>query len=109
MFDQSNHPHIKSGEVYITYLTGILLDNKKVDAIGIFKSEMKHDFLQFEETESNLNLVIQQGINISKLDKGCLIFNVGKEDGYKVLSIDSNRYDAKYWLDNFFRSCSSCR
>ncbi len=101
LFEQSNHPHIKSGEVYVTYLTGILLNNEKVDAIGIFKSELKHDFLQFEEKGNNLDLVIQQGININKLDKGCLIFNSNQEEGYKVLSVDSNRYDAKYWLENF--------
>ncbi|TMM53265.1 nucleoid-associated protein [Maribacter algarum] len=101
LFEQSNHPHIKNGEVYVGYLTGLLLDNVKVDAIGIFKSELKHDFLQFEETGNNLNILVQQGININKLDKGCLIFNVDREEGYKVLSVDSNRYDAKYWLENF--------
>ncbi|MFS4456239.1 nucleoid-associated protein [Maribacter sp. 2304DJ31-5] len=101
LFDQSNHPHIKSGEVYIAYLSNILLDNHKVDAIGIFKSELKHDFLQFEEKGSNLDLLVQQGININKLDKGCLIFNINKEEGFKVLSVDSNKYDTKYWLENF--------
>ncbi|WP_437370847.1 nucleoid-associated protein [Maribacter litoralis] len=101
LFEQSNHPHIKSGEVYVAYLSGLLLDNNKVDAIGIFKSELKHDFIQFEEKGSNLDIVIQQGININKLDKGCLIFNVDKEEGYKVLSVDSNKYDTKYWLENF--------
>ena len=39
--------------------------------------------------------------NINKLDKGCIIFNVDKEEGYKILSVDSNRYDTKYWLENF--------
>lgn len=101
LYEQSNHPHIKSGEVYVAYLTGILLDNVKVDALGIFKSELKHDFLQFEEKSGNLDIIIQQGININKLDKGCLIFNSNKEEGYKVLSVDSNRYDAKYWLESF--------
>ena len=101
LFEQSNHPHIKSGEVYVAYLTGLLLDNKKVDAVGIFKSELKHDFIQFEEKGGNLDIVIQQGININKLDKGCLIFNVDKEEGYKVLSVDSNKYDTKYWLEHF--------
>lgn len=101
LFEQSNHPHIKSGEVYVAYLSGLMLDNEKVDAVGIFKSELKHDFLQFEEKGNNLDLVIQQGININKLDKGCLIFNKNKEEGYKILSVDSNRYDAKYWLENF--------
>ncbi|WP_405409978.1 nucleoid-associated protein [Maribacter sp. Asnod1-A12] len=101
LFEQSNHPHIKSGELYVAYLSGLLLDNKKVDAIGIFKSELKHDFIQFEEKNSNLDIVIQQGININKLDKGCLIFNVEKEEGYKILSVDSNKYDTKYWIENF--------
>ncbi len=101
LFEQSNHPHIKSGEVYVVHLSNIMLDNVKVEAVGIFKSELKHDFLQFEERGDNLDIVIQQGININKLDKGCLVFNVGKEEGYKVLSVDSNRYDTKYWLENF--------
>ena len=101
LFEQSNHPHIKNGELYVAHLTNVMLDNKKVDAIGIFKSELKHDFLQLKEKGSNLDIIVQQGINVNKLDKGCLIFNVEKEEGYKVLSIDSNRYDAKYWLENF--------
>jgi len=101
LFEQSNHPHIKSGEIYVAYLSGILLDNKKTDAVGIFKSELKHDFLQFEEKENNLDIIVTQGINVNRLDKGCLIFNTNKEEGYKVLSIDNNRYDAKYWLENF--------
>jgi len=101
LYEQSDHPHIKSGELYVTYLQDVVLDNEKTDAIGIFKSEIKQDFLQFDDKSSNLNLIIEQGVNINKLDKGCLIFNVDKEEGFKVLSIDSNRYDAKYWLENF--------
>lgn len=101
LFEQSNHPHIKNGEVYIAHFTDVVLDNQKTDAIGIFKSELKHDFLQFQETTGNLDIIIQQGVNINKLDKGCLIFNTAKEEGYKILSVDSNRYDTKYWLENF--------
>lgn len=101
LFEQSNHPHIKSGEVYVVHFSDMVLDNKKVDALGIFKSELKHDFLQFEEDGANLDILIKQGININKLDKGCIVFNTNKEEGYKVLSVDSNRYDAKYWIENF--------
>ncbi len=101
LYEQSNHPHIKNGEVYVTYLSNVLIDNNKVDAIGIFKSELKTDFLQFEEKGSNLEMILQQGINLTKLDKGCLIFNYEKEDGYKILTVDSNRYDARYWLEHF--------
>src|SRR5690606_9140459 len=101
LFEQSNHPHIKNGEVYITHLTNVSIDNNVVDAIGIFKSEIKSDFLQFEEKDSALEMILQQGINLNKLDKGCLIFNYKKEEGYKILTVDSNRYDARYWLEHF--------
>lgn len=101
LYDQGDHPHIKSGELYVTFLHDVILDNEKIDAIGIFKSELKQDFLQFEEKGNNLDLLIEQGININKLDKGCIIFNTDKEEGYKVLSVDGNRYDTKYWLENF--------
>ena len=101
LFEQSNHPHIKNGEVYVTYFSNVSIDNNVVDAIGIFKSEIQTDFLQFEEKESNLEMILQQGINLNKLDKGCIIFNIEKETGYKILSSDSNKYDTKYWLEHF--------
>ena len=101
LFEQSNHPHIKNGEVYVTLFSNVLVDNQKVNALGIFKSELKHDFLEFEEQSKNLEILVRQGININKLDKGCLVLDLEKENGYKVLSMDSNRYDTKYWLENF--------
>ena len=101
LFEQSNHPHIKNGEVYVAYMTNVSIDNKPVDVIGVFKSEIKSDFLQFEENGSNLDMILQQGISLQKLDKGCLIFNYKKEEGYKILTVDSNRYDARYWLEHF--------
>lgn len=101
LFEQSNHPHIKPGELYVTYLTDVVLDNEKVDAIGIFKSELKQDFLQFEDNGSDIDILIRQGININKLDKGCIVINKNKDEGFKLLSVDSNRYDTKYWLENF--------
>lgn len=101
LYDQSQHPHIKSGEVYIALFSDLQIDKEKVIGLGIFKSEIKHEFLQFEEKDNNLNLLLQQGVNLNKLDKGCLIFNTQAEDGYKILSVDANRYDSKYWIESF--------
>lgn len=101
LYEQSVHPHIRSGELYVCYLENVMVDNNKTNAIGIFKSELKQDFLQFEEEEMDLRMVLQQGVNLNKLDKGAIIFNVQEEAGYKILSVDSNRYDAKYWLEDF--------
>lgn len=101
LFEQSTNPHIKAGEVYVSYLTNISLNDEKVDAIGIFKSETKSNFFQFEQENQQLSIVLQEGVNAQKLDKGCIIFNTHKEEGYKILSVDSNRYDAKYWTHKF--------
>ncbi len=101
LYNQSTHPHIKSGEVYVVHFENIQIDNEKVDVLGVFKSEIKQEFLQFSEKENQLEAFLQSGVNLSKLDKGCLIFNTEKEEGYKILSIDSNRYDTRYWLESF--------
>lgn len=101
LYDQSEHPHIKNGEVYVAYLENLQIDNQKVEGVGIFKSEIKQDFLQFSESGSQLEMQLEQGINLNKLDKGCIIFNTDAEAGYKILSVDSNRYDARYWLESF--------
>ena len=101
LFNEGKHPHIKSGELYVVYFDNVMLDNERMDAMGIFKSELKHDFLQFQEKSENLEAILQQGVNLNKLDKGTLIFNKNKEEGFKVLSVDSNRYDTKYWLEQF--------
>lgn len=101
LYQQSDHPHIRSGELYICYFDNVMVDNNKTTAIGIFKSEIKQDFLQFEEQHADLKMILQQGVNLNKLDKGAIIFNVEEAAGYKILSVDSNRYDAKYWLESF--------
>ncbi len=101
LYDQSTHPHIKNGEVYVVHFENCMLDNKKVDVLGVFKSEIKQDFLQFSETPNQIEAFLKHGVHLNKLDKGCLIFNTNKEEGYKVLSIDSNRYDTRYWLESF--------
>ena len=101
LFEQSNHPHIKAGELYVIYMRNVSVDNNVVDAIGIFKSEIKSDFLQFKQNENILLPKLEQGIDLNKLDKGAIIFNYKADEGYKILSFDHNRYDARYWLEHF--------
>jgi hypothetical protein len=55
--EQSNHPHIKNGEVYVTHLSNVSIDNNVVDAIGILKVKFKPT-LQFEE-KFHLEMILQ--------------------------------------------------
>ncbi len=103
LYEQSTHPNIKSGEFYLTYLTGIKLDGEETDAIGLFKSETKDTFLKVLSEGDNYTINGDNGININKLDKGCLIFNLDKERGYSVCIIDNlnNGNEAHYWKEKF--------
>lgn len=103
LYEQSTHPKIKGGEFYTVYFKDCLLDGETVDAVGLFKSENKDTFLKVLREGSNFNLKSEQGINIKKLDKGCLIFNKDSENGYVVAVVDNtNRgVDAQYWIDDF--------
>lgn len=100
MYDQSNHPHVKPGEVYFARLSNVMVDNETFNAIGIFKSELKHDFLQFRTGENQLELLLQEGVHLGKLDKGAIIINTDQESGFNILCVDSYKYDTKYWFEN---------
>jgi len=106
LYDVSNHPKIKSGEVYVAYFKDLQIEGELLDAIGIFKSENKETYLKVYSEKDCLNLSYEQeAININKLDKGCLIFNTDNEKGYKVAVIDNtNRgQEAVYWKDEFLK------
>jgi hypothetical protein len=103
LYDISNHPKIKSGELYLCYFTGLQIEGELLDAIGIFKSESKEPYLKVIQKSKEFEINYEQeAINIKKLDKGCVIFNTEKEAGYKVAVIDqTNSTEAAYWIDDF--------
>ncbi|MEZ4909678.1 MAG: nucleoid-associated protein [Saprospiraceae bacterium] len=97
----SSHPKIKGGDILIAYIKDVVIDDEIVDAIGILKNESKNPFVI---PEGNVCRV-EEGIDIDKIDKGCLICNVTPQKGYKILNVDkSNIYkEAQYWRENFLR------
>lgn len=105
LYEQSNHPKIKGGEFYLVYFENCLLDNEVTDAIGLFKSETKETYLKVFPSGDGYGLNSENGININKLDKGCLIFNIEKEKGYKVCIVDhlNKSGEAQYWKDDFLK------
>ncbi|QSI05761.1 nucleoid-associated protein [Treponema pedis] len=103
LYEQSTHPKIKGGEFYTVYFKDCILDGETLDAVGLFKSENKDTFLKVLHENDNFNLQSEKGINIKKLDKGCLIFNKEQESGYVVAVVDNTGrgVEARYWLDDF--------
>jgi hypothetical protein len=110
LFEVSSHPQIKSGDLFVTYFTGVQVGERSCDTIGIFKSESRQAFLKLDKNQSDYQIQSIEGINVDKIDKACLIFNLEKEDGYRVCIVDkSNKSsEAQYWRDSFLQvqACS---
>lgn len=103
LYEVSAHPNIRRGELMVSYINNMLVDEEMVDAIVIVKSESKDIFLQLAEQEEGYEIKSNFGINPKKIDKACIIFNTESEEGYKLCVIDktNNGKDARYWSDDF--------
>ena len=104
LYNQSNHPHIKSGDLFIVLFGDLLINDELVDGIGIFKSEDKIPYLNIAKQEGYLEVEKKLGISIRKLDKGCLILNTDLDSGGKIFSVDNNSYDTHYWISGFLQA-----
>lgn len=103
LYEKSNHPKIKGGEFYVVYFKDCIIDGETVDAVGLFKSENKDTFLKVYPAGDGFEIESEQGVNINKLDKGCLIFNTDRKNGYVIAVVDNTNKgaEAQYWIDDF--------
>jgi hypothetical protein len=105
LYEVSDHPQIKSGEFYLVYFDQLIFGDEICEAYGMFKSENKETYLKVFPQEQNFGLKAEAGININKLDKGCLVLNIESEDGYRVLAVDHTNkgQEARYWIEKFLQ------
>ncbi|MGZ4042034.1 MAG: nucleoid-associated protein [Bacteroidia bacterium] len=107
LYNQSMHPKIKGGEFYTCYFKDAVVDGELCDAIGFFKTENKETFLKVFQHVDEFDIDCDNGININKLDKGCLVFNTEKKKGYKLSIVDINNRNAEialYWEEDFLNA-----
>ena len=105
LYNKSTHAKVKEGELYVVHFNNVPFENDYIDAIGIFKSESKETFLKVFPHGQNWEVTAEDGININKLDKGCLILKQQKADGYRVCVVDNTNKnnDAQYWVKDFLQ------
>lgn len=103
LFEISDSPNIKSGELHVAYFTGVHLEGRAVNAIGIFKTENRDIFFDLEKNFEGYSIKLMEGIQADKMDKGCMIYNTA--EGVIVSAIDktNKRNEAQYWKDKFLR------
>jgi len=105
LYNCSLHPKVKEGEFYVVYFNQLIIDGEEVDAIGLFKSEIKETFLKINQAGEGFALQAEDGINLNKLQKGCLIFNSEHEKGFVLSIVDNLKKgnEAGYWKDAFLQ------
>lgn len=120
LYDSCTHPNIKGGDLFVVYFSECQWNGETTNALGIFKSENKSQFLKVlhdeeewsresgnESASAIFKMDIDKGIDVNKLDKGALIFNLERDKGFIVSVVDAtNRgMDAVYWKDSFLHIC----
>ena len=76
---------------------------KKVSVmLSAFSIRNQRHFSENVMNQNTYQLVGESGINIKKLDKACIVFNVNRDNGYKVCILDkTNTKEAIYWTTDF--------
>lgn len=104
LYQVSDQPQIKSGELMLAYFNKLSWQGETYSALGIFKSELKQPFMFTEESEETLELYSFKGISPRKVDKAALILNVDSDEGYRILAIDNvDPEQQSFWFKDFLQ------
>ncbi|ULQ56763.1 nucleoid-associated protein [Flavihumibacter rivuli] len=105
LYQKSTHARVKEGELYVALFDNVPFDGEYKKAVGIFKSETKETFLKVFPHGPGWEVIAEDGVNINKLDKGCLVFRTNEADGYVVCVVDNTnkQNDTQYWVSEFLQ------
>lgn len=103
LYESSTHPKVKGGELYVAFFEGLPIEGRMHKAIGLFKTENKALFLDVQQVNNALELNMREGVELTKVDKGCLIINTKMQEGFDVLIFDNQNRgeEALYWKEKF--------
>ena len=103
LFDNTKNEKVFGGNLFIVHFKDCIVGDEMTDAIGIFKSELTDTYLKIKPSTERFVIEREAGIHISKLAKGCIIYNYEAEDGYLIEVFDKRPKNAEisYWSDNF--------
>lgn len=109
LYDASLHPQIKPGDLFVVHFKNVSYHGENTQALGIFKAENKHSFLQIHQDAGQSEVRLLEGIDINKLDKGAFIINTEAGDGYRVCITDKTGKadEAEYWKTRFLQLAPS--
>lgn len=97
----SKHANIKDGDLFVAQFEDLKLDNKFIEALGIYKFEEVDSFLETSTSGNVLKRSFKKGIGSRKPEKACLILFT--EEPYTILIIDNKVSETDYWQSDFIQ------
>ncbi len=105
LYDASRHPKIRAGYLYVAHIRGVKLNGIISDALGFFKSDHFEEFIDIAiNQESKPSISLYSGTRVKSFDKGALILNCDKLDGFRVLQAVSSSDESVFWTDRFLQT-----
>lgn len=101
LFEKSQHPNIKSGDLCMALIDGIQVDGESYRALSIVKSESQVPFLEVSDADGDLQLITHNGIYPDKIDKGALIIDYDKKGGFLIYTFDKGGGETNFWVKEF--------
>lgn len=102
LFDKSKNSFIDSGYFFYGNIKDVLIDDELVNVITIIKFEETTSIFDFKHGPNGIQAQEKSGYSLKKPHKICLILDVDREEGYKILQIDpQNKIEADYWMKEF--------
>ncbi len=79
----------KGGLLVVVYFNNFIIDGDTVDAVGIFKCEKKGMVLSGIPNNNDNGIDFDLVKGISSYDKGCLVFNKERDNGFVVYAFEA--------------------
>lgn len=97
----------KSGELYVVFFENIPFDGSFTEAIGLFHTSTKDQYLKVATKPTGVNLSIEEGIDLKKPEKGVILLRKDQNQGFLTLiheSTSSKQGDAAFWKTAFLQA-----
>ncbi len=99
----SQHPNIKSGELFIGLFENCLMATEVKKVIAIVKIDEKEMFLDIKNEQNKITVGGIDGINVKKINNMAVIVDMGSDVLPAVYLKTKRKEDIVYWQERFLK------
>lgn len=102
--EKLHETNLRGGELFVCHFSACQSEGFECNAVGIFRVESKDSFLKLHVESGQYFANVEEGININKLERGCLIANLQQDEGYTIYLVEGGKAaESQLWRNAFLR------